>query len=111
MSTGNQPSKPRPPWAEGCGPNAASETRYQRTLADMRAYNLAEHPTIQAEIIARHYTSLATTALNLLQLIEARRYSENPEPLDQCIDFCLRQIKDLHWQDLGIKLEWPTRDA
>ncbi len=77
----------------------------------MRAYNLGEHPEIQAEIIARHYASLATVALNLLQLIEARRYLENAVEMDKCIEFFVEQIKTHHWQDLGIKLEWPLTSA
>lgn len=75
----------------------------------MRFCTLGDNPDLQPEIIARHYASLAITALNLLQLIEAKRYSEQPAELDKCIKLCLNQIKSAHWQDLGLELAWPKR--
>ncbi len=67
-----------------------------------------KYPDHQAETIAKHYTSHATLALNLMQLIDVRRYSEDPQNLDAAIAHCVEIIKNNHWHDFGIELEWPN---
>lgn len=84
-----------------------SATRYEQHLSALAYDRLSKFPEQQAETIARHYTAHATLALNLLELIRARRYSDNPKDLDAGIAYHLEQIKRNHRHDFGIELEWP----
>ena len=74
-----------------------------------RAYErLHRFPEQQAEAIGKHYAAHATLALNLLELLRARRYSDDPTNFDAAIAHCVDQIKRNHRYDFGIELEWPN---
>lgn len=76
-------------------------------------HRLSKNPSLQAETLALHYLSLATTAQHLWKLIETRRQShsvDNTDELDKLIGFMTHQIKEAHAQSLGIELKWDSSD-
>jgi hypothetical protein len=71
-------------------------------------HRLAEHPNIQAEAIAAHYMRHAMVARDLLHLIVAS--SKSPANSSaHIIDMLVKQIKQGHEADLGLRLEWEVR--
>ena len=74
---------------------------------------LSGYPEAQAEKIARHYAHMAQTALTLLKIIEMAKGLPKGANLDQAEEAAqhlLGQIKDAHFYDLGIKLQWPAKN-
>ena len=90
----------------------ASSIRYDSMVAE-RAYESMRYgsPEYQAEVIAKHYASHATLALQLLELLKARRYGGATENLDSAIAWTVDQIKRNHRHSFGIELEWPKLEA
>lgn len=86
---------------------SASAIRYEQQRAEIvRRMAIHGGERTQAEMIARHYTALATVALELLRLCEMRkRVGSSPES-NQIIDYLVDTIKKTHWDDFGIPLEW-----
>lgn len=107
------PSKPTPstessPATLDQAPGSATATRYETALTEMARGRLTQHPHLQAEAIARHYTAHATLALQLLKMVECRRHSETWPELERSIQMLVDEIKTNHRHDLGIELEWPN---
>lgn len=75
----------------------------------MARRRLEQHPHLQAEAIARHYTAHATIALGLLKMLECRRHNETLPELERSIQMLVDEIKTNHRRDLGIELEWPNK--
>jgi len=72
---------------------------------------LSEHPKAQAEAIARHYTACANIALDLLNIVEAKRHAPagaDTTSSDDAIRYLVDKIKQGHAHDLGIQLDWPN---
>jgi len=70
---------------------------------------LTTNPEARAETIARHYASLATTALQLIEAIEIRRDSGfTTDAMENLIDTLTYRITQEHVKAFGIKLEWST---
>ncbi len=84
-----------------------AQLRYESHVTALAHERLSEHPHLQAEAIAKHYVAHATTALQLLKLVECRRYSGSYPELDRCIQMLVDEIKTNHRHDFGIELEWP----
>lgn len=82
----------------------------------MARRRLLTYPDYQAEVIAKHYASHATVALQILKLVECHRSAgsgSNYPMIDHTIQMLVDTIKDSHWHDFGIELNWenehPTR--
>jgi hypothetical protein len=90
----------------GAGASAMS-VRYEMQAMALAHERLRRFPEQQAEAIGKHYAAHATLALNLLELVRARRGSDDPTNLDAAIAHCVDQIKRNHRHDFGIELEWP----
>lgn len=87
----------------------ASAINYERNAMALAYSMLANHPEREAEIIARHYVAHATLALEILQLLEMRRYSADSGEtaiVKRCVEF----IKRNHKYDFGIPLEWKSNE-
>lgn len=87
----------------------SEQTAYQIAQRQMRYAMLARNAEIQAEIIAQHYASLASIALQVVKLIEVRRHTGHHPEVDYCVDGLIDEMKRRHLQDLGIPLEWDHR--
>lgn len=84
----------------------ATSERYKQEAGNLARYRLLTYPNHQAETIARHYVAHATMALQLLKMVETRQHNNFPE-LDSRIQILVDVIKNNHWHDFGIELEWP----
>ena len=87
---------------------SATATRYEMALTDMARGRLTQHPHLQAEAIAKHYTAHATIALQLLKMLECRNHTETWPELERSIQMLVDEIKTNHRHDFGIELEWPN---
>lgn len=71
---------------------------------------LRDCPDMQAEQIANHYTKLALLAMDLRKCVEIRRYADLHgwalDNADAMIARMVQEIKQQHWYDFGIPLEW-----
>lgn len=89
---------------------SAVSQRYKQELGNLARHRLAICPDYQAEAIARHYASHATLALELLKPVELRRQSAvfhgDDNSLNHTIEMLVGQIKNNHWHDFGIELDW-----
>lgn len=74
----------------------------------MAFQRLEEHEHHQAEAIAKHYAAHATIALQILKMVECRKYTGGHPELDRSIQMLVDEIKNNHWHDFGIELEWKT---
>lgn len=87
-----------------------SEIDMARRAASAAYDRLARCPELQAEAIARHYTTLAPMAAQLLYLIEAQASSEACRmhgDVAGAIAHCVNEIKRNHRFDFGLELAWP----
>ena len=85
--------------------------QHDAMLRNMTYKQLQDFPKMRAEVIAKHYASLAHTALQLLRIIEATRYApptENMEHAECAIEYLTKQIQHAHDADFGIPLDWPS---
>jgi hypothetical protein len=94
----------------GAARGSATAARYEMALTDMARGRLTQHPHLQAEAIARHYTAHATIALQLLKMLECRRHTETWPELERSIQMLVDEIKTNHRHDFGIALEWPNAE-
>lgn len=86
---------------------SATSIRYEQAVMAIAHERLRRFPEHQAEAIAKHYAAHATTAMQILKMIEARRGTWDATPnLDQAIQMLVEQIKTNHRHDFGIELEW-----
>lgn len=81
-------------------------------MEGQQAYSmLRDHPHLQAERIAGHYTKLAQMAMQLRMIVERRNEAclrgEDHVNTDDVIARMVEEIKGSHRQDFGIPLEWP----
>jgi hypothetical protein len=108
------PEQPTPADTRGAyslhRPDSTSAVRYEACMMELARKRLSECPDYQAEAIAKHYASLAIVAMNLLEMLQQRRYGTNPQVLDDLIDYRVEQIKSSHRLDFGIELEWPNTE-
>lgn len=74
-------------------------------------YRLARYPETQAEAIAYHYSSMATTALTLKTLIESLHYGGHAPDIAEMIDMLVVDIKEAHFKAFGIELDWKVKEA
>lgn len=87
---------------------SATAIRYEMELTALARVRLSQHPHLQAEAIAKHYTAHATIALQLLKMLECRRHIGCYPELDRSIQMLVDEIKTNHRHDFGIELEWPN---
>ena len=82
-----------------------AQERYEMARTYERLW---ECPEEQAEAIGRHYAAHAKIAMELLKLIELRRYATDTTNAnaDAAIAYLVEQIKRNHRHDLGMALEW-----
>jgi hypothetical protein len=90
----------------GCISTATSE-RYKQELGNIARQRLLKYPDCQAEAIAKHYIAHATVALQILKMLECCQSGAYPEIADS-VQMLVSVIKNNHWQDFGIELEWPN---
>jgi len=72
-------------------------------------YRLARYPNTQAEAIAYHYSSVATTAFTLKKLVEQKQYDVSATDIDKVIDMLVKDIKQGHFKAFGLELEWKEK--
>lgn len=107
----NGRGKPMTTLTEAAG---STSIRHDDMLRDMAYKRLQDFPNMRAEAIARHYASLANTALQLLHIIDTMRYayhgqsSEKMEYAECAIEYLTKQIQHTHAMDFGIPLDWPN---
>lgn len=83
-----------------------------RTIESLQTrYRLARYPNTQAETIAYHYSSLATTAFTLKKLVEQKQYGVSAPDIDKMIDMLVSDIKEAHFKAFGIELEWKAKET
>jgi len=87
---------------------SATSERYKQELGNMARRRLLTYPDCQAEAIAKHYAAHATIALQILKMLECRRHAGGYPELDRSIQMLVDEIKNNHWHDFGIELEWPN---
>ena len=85
---------------------SASSERYKQELGNMARHRLLMYPDCQAEAIAKHYAAHATIALQILKMLECRQHIGGYDELDRSIQMLVDEIKNNHWHDFGIELEW-----
>ena len=81
-------------------------SRFEKENRAQVRRRLMEHPEVLPELIARHYTSLATTALQLRSLIEARRHGAGG--CDEAIAYYVAQLERRHIEDFGAAPSWQS---
>lgn len=87
---------------------AASVERLLAQHAEQKLRILSEGGELaQAEAIARHYVSVAKTAIDLLKILELSRGMNMVENTRSVVRFIVGRIKAAHAGDLGIELSWP----
>lgn len=89
-------------------PPSATSARYKQELGNIARRRLLNYPDQQAEIIARHYVAHARSAQALLQLVESRKHVLSSPDVDSVIQRLVDEIKNNHWHDFGIELDWPN---
>ena len=86
--------------------SAFSASRFEAATRELTRRALQEHPEMLPETVARHYTSLATTALQLHARIAARRAGATG--MDESIAHCLAQLRQCHIIDFGVEPDWAN---
>ena len=86
---------------------ATNLSRYQIAKAEHQRWMLSQSEHTQEERIAEHYTAFARLAMQLRELIEARKHSDSKD-LDDTIRFLTGKIREGHLMEFGIQLEWPN---
>ena len=81
-------------------------SRYDTARMQYKYATLAQHPEMQAETIALHYASHASTAMDMMEAIEAKKHLKDSEDLDGLINHYKKILLDAHREDLGIELKW-----
>jgi hypothetical protein len=78
-----------------------------RTIESLQTrYRLARYPETQAEAIAYHYASMATTGATLKSLVESKQYGNPASDIDEVINMLVEDVKEAHFKAFGIELEW-----
>ena len=86
--------------------------QFARTIESLQTrYRLARYPNTQAEAIAYHYSSLATTGATLKSLVESKQYGNPASDINKMIDMLVEDIKEAHFKAFGIELEWKEKGA
>jgi hypothetical protein len=74
--------------------------------AAQKFHLLANHPHLQAEAIADHYSKLAAVAMDLRKMVDIRRHTGGSPEMDRCIERLAKEFADHHREDFGIELSW-----
>jgi len=90
-----------------CSATAIDLNRYQIAQAERQRWMLSQSEHAQEERIAKHYTAFAHLAMQLRELVEARKHSGSKD-LDDTIRFMTGKIREGHLMEFGIQLEWPN---
>lgn len=85
-----------------------AELRHKHELGNMARHKLMKYPDHQAEVIAKHYVAHANIAMEILKMVECARHTGAYAELDRSIQMLVDEIKNNHWHDFGIELNWPT---
>jgi hypothetical protein len=91
--------------------DGSAMTRHEMMDMMLKYRMLSEHPKAQAEAIARHYAAYANIALDLLNIVEAKRHAPtgaDTTSSDDAIRYLVDEIKQGHAHDLGIQLDWSN---
>ncbi len=83
-----------------------------RYAAEKRAQTrraLEENPAVLPETIARHYTSLATTAMQLRECIAARQAGATG--MEEAIAHYVARLRQCYINDFGAEPHWPNDTA
>lgn len=88
--------------------NSETTIRHHEQRGALVRQRLSESTEGQAEAIARHYIAHANIAENLLKMVEARKHTGGYGELDRAIKMLTDEIKNNHWNDFGIALEWSV---
>jgi Asp/Glu/hydantoin racemase len=81
-----------------------------RTIESLQTrYRLARYPETQAEAIAYHYASMATTAFTLKKLVEQKQYGVSAPDIGEMIDMLIVDVKEAHFKAFGLELEWKEK--
>lgn len=94
-----------------CAASGSAMLRHEMMDMMLKYRMLSEHPKAQAEAIAKHYAAYANIALDLLNIVEAKRHAPtgaDTTSSDDAIRYLVDEIKQGHAHDLGIQLDWPN---
>jgi len=90
-------------------PGGSAEERTRKMKLAMVNHRLTEHPHLQAEAIALHYTKLAGVARELSRLVDYSNYPTGKSgDVQEAIKMIVADIKREHEKDFGIELNWPN---
>jgi hypothetical protein len=81
-------------------------TRFEKSQMERSRHTLAGNPLLQADALARHYTSCVTTAIQLRELVEMSKLSGGNDQTSNAIQILIEKLKKSHREDLGLELEW-----
>jgi len=86
----------------------SASSRIEAMMSERKFHLLANHPHLQAEAIADHYSSLAAVAMDMRKMVELRRRSGGSPEMDRCIERLTKEFVDHHREDFGIELSWSN---
>lgn len=83
-------------------------TRFEKAQMERSRHTLSENRLLQADALARHYTSCTGIALQLSELVEMAKLSGGNEQIGDIMQILIERLKEAHREDLGIELEWAS---
>jgi hypothetical protein len=83
-------------------------TRFEKAQMERSRHTLSGNQLLQADALARHYTSCTTIALHLRELVEMSKLSGGNDQTSDTIQILIEKLKKAHREDLGLELEWAS---
>ncbi len=90
-------------------PLGSAIPRHEQARRQQMQRALKETPGLLAETLARHYASLATTAVQLRECIMAKR--AGAENMDGAISHYVARLRQCHINDFGVEASWPNAEV